>query len=56
MKYLKEDAVRIEQIMDRTADNPCDFWQTRYIYWIAVAIYHIILRINKLDERLPEQE
>lgn len=55
MKYLKEDAVHMEEIMDKTAER-ADIWQDRFIYWMAVAIYNIILRINKLDERLPEKE
>lgn len=40
-KVLRNDAVRMEEIMDRTAERT-DIWQDRFIYWIAVAIYHLI--------------
>lgn len=45
---LKEDVVRMEQIMDKTVDR-CDIWQDRFIYWIAVAIYHILIKIDRMD-------
>lgn len=35
--------------MDKTAER-CDIWQDRYIYWIAVAIWHIILHLRKESE------
>lgn len=47
-KILSKDAERMEEIMNRTADR-CDIWQDRFIYWIAVAIYHIIQRISRLE-------
>ena len=52
---LKEDAKRMEEIMQRTADRT-DIWQDRFIYWIAVAIWHIIQRINKLESGEQESE
>lgn len=48
-KTLTKDAEHMEEIMSRTADR-CDIWQDRFIYWIAVAIYHIIQQINKLKQ------
>ena len=32
--------------MERTAERT-DIWQDRFVYWIAVAIYHIILHLRK---------
>ena len=51
---LREDAERMEEIMDRTAVR-ADIWQDRFIYWIAVAIWHIILRINKIEHEDRDQ-
>lgn len=45
---LKKDAENMFEIMERTADR-ADIWQDRFIYWIAVAIYHIILHLNRLE-------
>lgn len=50
---LKQDAERMEEIMQRTADR-CDIWQDRFIYWIAVAIYHIILHIARGEQATEE--
>ena len=47
---LKKDAENMVEIMERTADR-CDIWQDRFIYWIAVAIYHLILHVNRLERR-----
>lgn len=44
MKYRKElikDAENMEEAMSRTAQR-CDIWQDLIIYWIAVAVYHIL--------------
>lgn len=49
-KTLKRDAEHMEEIMSRTVDR-CDIWQDRFIYWISVAIYHIIQQINKLKQQ-----
>lgn len=48
-KTLLEDCKHMEQIMDKTAER-ADIWQDRFIYWIAVAIYHIILHLRKQEE------
>ena len=45
-KTLIKDAERMEEVIDKLADRK-DIWQDRYIYWIAVAIYHIILHLRK---------
>ena len=48
---LKEDAQRMEEACERTV-NRCDIWQDRIVYWMAVALLHIItwiLRKEKID-------
>ena len=52
-KTLLEDCKRIEKIMDKTAKR-ADIWQDRFIYWIAVAIYHIILHLRKETKDVRE--
>ena len=47
---LRNDAVRMEEIMDRTVERT-DIWQDRFIYWIAVAIYHLIQKVSRLEQR-----
>lgn len=47
-KMLRNDAERMEEIMERTVDR-CDIWQDRFIYWMAVAIYHVIQRVSRLE-------
>lgn len=37
---LLRDAERMEDIMCRTANSDSNGWQ--YIYWLAVAVHHII--------------
>ena len=39
---LLEDAQRMEEACERTV-NRCDIWQDRIIYWIAVAVLHLLL-------------
>ena len=39
---LLEDAQRMEEVCERTV-NRCDIWQDRIIYWIAVAVLHLLL-------------
>ena len=46
---LKEDAERMEEVMIRLGKRQ-EIWQDRYIYWIAVAIYHIIKHINRKEQ------
>lgn len=36
------------EVMDRTATRT-DIWQDRCVYWMAVAIYHLILKVKKLE-------
>ena len=52
-KMLRNDAERMEEIMERTA-NRCDIWQDRFIYWMAVAIYHIIQRVSRLEQECKQ--
>lgn len=49
-KTLMKDTEHMEEIMARTADR-CDLWQDRFIYWIAVAIYHILIHLKRQEER-----
>lgn len=53
MDRLTQDAERMLEIMERTANSDSNGWQ--YIYWIAVAVFHILEHINrhKQDWRLP---
>ena len=50
MDALTKDAERMLEVMDRTADR-ADIWQDRCVYWIAVAVYHCILHIKKLERK-----
>ena len=43
---LTKDAENMLEIMDKTV-NRADIWQDRFIYWIAVAIYHLIVYIKR---------
>lgn len=45
-EVIIEDITRMEEIMDRTVDR-CDIWQDRFIYWMAVALWHILQHIRK---------
>ena len=58
MDGLTKDALNMEQIMDRTANSRDSGWQ--YIYWIAVAVYHLILDVQVtqfgLRRRIEELE
>ena len=46
---LREDAQRMEDVCCRLA-QPTDIWQDRIVYWMAVAILHIIEWIVKKGE------
>jgi len=48
MKELKKDAERMLEVMDRTAGRS-DIWQDRCVYWMAVAIFHILEWIIRKD-------
>lgn len=56
--YLTEDADNMLKIMERTANSESNGWQ--YIYWIAVAVYHLILQVQVtkfgLKRRIEELE
>ena len=58
MDKLTKDATNMLDIMERTANSRDNGWQ--YIYWIAVAVYHLILEIKVtkfgLERRLRELE
>ena len=46
-KFTK-DADNMLEVMDRTAGR-ADIWQDRCIYWMAVAIFHILEWIIRKD-------
>ena len=41
---LVQDAERMYEIVDRLAWR-ADIWQDRYLYWITVAVIHILEEI-----------
>lgn len=50
IEALKEDAQHMEDAALRTA-NRADIWQDRIIYWMAVALLHVIEWILKKGEK-----
>ena len=46
MSKYRADKERMDEIADKLSDRQ-DIWQDRYIYWIAVAIGHILEWIVK---------
>lgn len=44
---MKADMGHMEDVMVRTADRS-DIWQDRCVYWMAVAIFHILEWIVKV--------
>lgn len=46
MSRATEDAERMFKIMERTANSRDNGWQ--YIYWIAVAVYHLLCDVRKI--------
>lgn len=50
MDKLTQDAMNMLEVMERTADR-CDIWQDRFIYWMAKAIYDVILHIHVREAR-----
>lgn len=47
---LIRDAQNMEEAMSRTV-NRCDIWQDRIIYWIAVAVFHLLtIELRRLKE------
>ena len=53
---LLRDAERMEDIMCRSANSDSNGWQ--YVYWIAVAVYHIITYLlrRELNGKTNDQE
>jgi hypothetical protein len=54
MKYIR-DKERMDQIADKLATRQ-DIWQDRYIYWIAVAIGHILEWMVKHEKRTDQAD
>ena len=52
MDTLTKNAERMEMLMCRTANSDSNGWQ--YIYWLAVAIYHCIVRIKKIEAKMKQ--
>ena len=54
MSVYTEDKKNMDEIADKLADRQ-DIWQDRYVYWMAVAIGHILewieRRRNEIDRR-----
>lgn len=46
---LTQDAENMLEVMDRTAHRT-DIWQDRCVYWMAVAIFHIIEWIKRQNK------
>ena len=46
MNKYSEDKERMDEIAERLSQRQ-DIWQDRYVYWIAVAIGHILEWIVK---------
>lgn len=51
---LLKDARHMEEISEKTA-NRCDIWQDRYVYWIAVALLHILSWILRRETECSRQ-
>lgn len=45
---LTQDAMNMLEISERTVNSRDNGWQ--YIYWISVAVYHLILEVKKIKE------
>ena len=43
---LNEDIENMIEVMNRTV-NRADIWQDRCVYWISVAVYHIIMYLKR---------
>ena len=44
---LIQDAENMQEITERLATRD-DIWQDRYIYWIAVAVLHLLEEVIRL--------
>lgn len=54
MDKLTRDATNMLDIADRTANSRDNGWQ--YIYWIAVAVYDLLVNARALRERVKRLE
>jgi hypothetical protein len=48
---LIEDKERMDKIAKTMEETEADIWQNRYIFWIAVALGHILEWIESRYER-----
>lgn len=48
---LVRDAENMEEITQRLATRD-DIWQDRYIYWIAVAVLHLLEEVIKIKREM----
>lgn len=48
---LIEDKERMDEIAKTMEETEADIWQNRYIFWIAVAIGHILEWIESRYEK-----
>ena len=59
MDKLTKDAMNMLEITEKTADR-ADIWQDRFVYWIAVAVYHLIIEVqvkmHVMDKRIKDLE
>lgn len=55
MDRFTQDAERMAEVMERTGRR-ADIWQDRCVYWIAVAVYHLILTARGHEKRIKELE
>ena len=53
MDKLTRDATNMLDIAERTANSRDNGWQ--YIYWIAVAVYHLILETKAIKQRVKNE-
>ena len=47
---LVQDMENMMEIAEKTAQRT-DIWQDRYIYWIAVALFHVLEWITRRSDR-----
>lgn len=48
---LGRDAENMQEITERLVMKD-EIWQDRYIYWIAVAVLHLLEEVIKLKEKI----
>lgn len=47
---LQRDAENMQEITERLV-NRDEIWQDRYVYWIAVAVLHLLEEVIKLKNK-----